>query len=133
MRRKSHETFLRPKDDVIALETVKQMRECPIHRAEPIKYYCKDCQMGLCPECIVHHARHDFVFADEEAANQVKGKLETLHRSVKERHESYGDLFRKAEDELRDLEKLQDEEVDRISKTFKELRQAIDEKEQYFK
>ena len=82
------------------------MRECPIHRGEPIKYYCITDQQGLCPECIVHHARHDFIFADEEAAAKVKGKLDMLFRQVDANHKSYGDLFRKAEDDLRDLEKL---------------------------
>ena len=45
---------------------------CEIHPEEKIKYFCRDDKVALCPECVVNHAKHDFVFADENAANEVK-------------------------------------------------------------
>lgn len=59
-----------------------QLMNCEIHSGEIIKYFCRDCRVGLCPECVVHHAKHDFVFADEGAAFEVKQQLKTLSISV---------------------------------------------------
>ena len=61
-------------------------RNCKIHENEPIKYFCRDDKVGLCAECIVHHAKHDFIFADEDAAKEVKGNLDFLFKSVDDHH-----------------------------------------------
>jgi len=45
---------------------------CEYHPNEKIKYFCRDDKVALCPECVVSHAKHDFVFADENAAIEVK-------------------------------------------------------------
>lgn len=29
-------------------------------------------KLPLCPDCVVSHAKHDFIFADESAALEVK-------------------------------------------------------------
>ena len=52
---------------------------------------------------------------------------------MEDRHEKYGDLFRRAEADLVDIEKLQEQEITRIMNTFRELREALDRKEQEFK
>ena len=72
MRRKSHQTFLMPRGEHLALSHVQAMKECAIHKGEPIKYFCRTDSQALCPECIVNHARHDFIFAENDAAEQVK-------------------------------------------------------------
>jgi hypothetical protein len=41
----------------------------------------------------VHHARHDFIFADEDASAEVKKNLEQLHDKVREEHSSYSKLL----------------------------------------
>lgn len=56
----------------IDFASIEKNKFCMLHAGEPIKYYCRDDKLGLCPECIVHHARHDFIFADEDAGNEVK-------------------------------------------------------------
>ena len=48
---------------------------CDIHPEEQIKYYCRDDKVGICPECVVLHAKHDFIFADETAAQEIKQNL----------------------------------------------------------
>lgn len=45
---------------------------CELHPQERIKYFCRDDKIGLCPECVVFHAKHDFVFADE-------GNIKSIH------------------------------------------------------
>ena len=51
---------------------------CKVHPGERIKYFCRDDGVGTCPECIVHHAKHDFVLADEGASFEVRHHLKTL-------------------------------------------------------
>jgi hypothetical protein len=41
---------------------------CDEHPGEKVRYYCKDCLVGLCAECVVDHARHDFILGDNRAA-----------------------------------------------------------------
>jgi len=48
------------------------IEQCREHIAENIKYYCKECKQGICPECVLNHARHDFIAANELAAIEVK-------------------------------------------------------------
>ena len=62
----------------IDYKAISKYRNCMLHPNELIKYYCRDDKQGLCPECIVHHARHDFIFADEEASAMVKDQLNKL-------------------------------------------------------
>lgn len=109
------------------------MRTCALHPEEPIKYYCKDDKEGLCAECIVHHARHDFIFADEEASTEVKESLGGLFRSVGRHHESYGDLYRKVEQNLSDLEKYKHEELNKVTEAFRQVRAALEQREAQFK
>ena len=41
---------------------------CLLHPSEKIKYYCRDDKSALCPECVVYHARHDFIMANQNAS-----------------------------------------------------------------
>lgn len=45
---------------------------CKLHPHEKIKYYCKDDQTALCPDCVVDHARHDFIMANDVAGRLIK-------------------------------------------------------------
>ena len=49
---------------------------CKIHPSEAVKYFCKDDQTALCPECVVEHSRHDFIMANDNASRQVKNNLQ---------------------------------------------------------
>ena len=51
---------------------------CMKHPSEKIKYYCRDDSTPLCPECVVEHARHDFIMANESASRSIKDKLGEL-------------------------------------------------------
>ena len=110
---------LRALKDQIDHASIQKLRTCVLHPEEPIKYYCKDDKEGLCAECIVHHARHDFIFADEDASKEVKEHLETLFRAVGRHHEGYGDLHRKVEQHLVDLEKYKNEELNKVTEAFR--------------
>jgi hypothetical protein len=41
---------------------------CLQHPKESIRFYCRDDLEPLCCECVVLHAKHDFISADHKAA-----------------------------------------------------------------
>ena len=61
----------------IALMLIEHMR-CEYHPEERIKYFCREDGKSLCPMCVVEHAKHDFIFADDSAAFEVKQELKGL-------------------------------------------------------
>lgn len=62
---------------------------CELHPEERIKYYCRDCGKSVCPECVVDHAKHDFIFADGSAAFEVKQELRTLELTIQSKDMEY--------------------------------------------
>ena len=66
-----------PKEEIMPLKTM-----CDLHPNYPVRYFCRDCKIGCCPECVVQHSKHDFMFADQGAAFEVKNNLKTLSLSV---------------------------------------------------
>jgi len=62
---------------------------CELHPEEQIKYYCREDGKSCCPECIVDHAKHDFIFADTSAAFEVKQELRTLELTIQSRNNEY--------------------------------------------
>lgn len=63
----------------------------------------------------------------------MKRDLQYVIKDVADRHERYGGMFKRAEEELQDLEKLQNLELQKIMDTFKEVREAIDKREKEFR
>jgi hypothetical protein len=45
---------------------------CRHHPDEKVRYYCRECAIPLCPECVSAHARHDFIPADNKAAIEIR-------------------------------------------------------------
>jgi hypothetical protein len=68
---------------------LKEHMRCEIHPQEQVKYYCREDGKSLCPECVVDHAKHDFIFADESASFEVKQDLKTLELTVQSRCNEY--------------------------------------------
>lgn len=60
---------------------------CKLHPAEKIKYFCRDDKTALCPECVVYHARHDFIMANDLASTEVKDKLRKIHMDLDEKYQ----------------------------------------------
>jgi hypothetical protein len=106
---------------------------CELHPTERIKYFCRDDRVGLCPECVVFHAKHDFVFADEGAAFEVKQQLKTLNLSVQSKHSEYQLLQKETEQKLKELERFKDEEFQKLRYYFTELRRCLDAREEQIK
>jgi hypothetical protein len=69
-----------PQEQIILM--LKEQMRCEIHPQETVKYYCREDGKSLCPECVVDHAKHDFIFADESASFEVKQDLKTLELTV---------------------------------------------------
>ena len=53
-------------------EDLLKYKICTIHAGETIKYYCRDDKTALCGGCVIDHAKHNFIFADEEATSIIK-------------------------------------------------------------
>ena len=76
---------------------------CQIHPQEEIKYYCREERLGICSECIVHHAKHDFIFADEAASEEIKGNSQALHFQIDSQHKSYSEVCRDVDNKFTEL------------------------------
>jgi hypothetical protein len=61
---------------------VPSLTNCERHPKERVRSYCSDCKLSLCPECIIDHARHDFIAANRDAAILVKSELAILHSKI---------------------------------------------------
>jgi len=66
-----------------------QFVQCQEHPKEKVRYYCRDDHLPLCAECVVSHARHDFVAADSKAAVEIRNNLKVTRNSLSERLEQY--------------------------------------------
>jgi hypothetical protein len=78
--------------------------KCEFHPEEGVRYYCKDCFKALCAECVVNHARHDFIAANNMAANELKKQLYLTDASVSERVALYSEILDKSEKKLVDMD-----------------------------
>ena len=71
---------------------------CQIHPSEKVKYFCRDDKTALCPDCVVHHARHDFIMANEDASREVKDAIKVLHNDIDEKYLRIKDIQDKSRD-----------------------------------
>ena len=76
---------------------LKEHMRCEIHPQERIKYYCREDGKSLCPECVVDHSKHDFIFADDSAAFEVKQDLKSLELTVQSKCAEYEMIQRESE------------------------------------
>ena len=105
------------------------MKFCALHPAEPIKYFCRDEWLGICSECIVHHAKHDFVFADSAAAEEVAGVLHGLHSITSSNFKAYKEITETIAHRFQELEELRSEQLGLITESFQRLKEALDHQE----
>jgi hypothetical protein len=103
--------------------------KCEFHPEEPVRYYCKDCYKALCAECVVNHARHDFIAANNMAANELKKLLYLTEGSVSERVALYSEILDKSEKKLVDMDDECKMQFRRLSLAFTEIREAIFQRE----
>lgn len=106
---------------------------CELHPTERIKYFCRDDKVGLCPECVVYHAKHDFVFADEGAAFEVKQQLKSLNLNVQSKQNEYTMLLKETESKLQEIERFKEEEFQKLRYYFIELHKLLDAREEQIK
>lgn len=94
-----------------------------------MRYYCKDCFKALCAECVVNHARHDFIAANNMAANELKKQLYLTEGSVSERVALYTEILDKSEKKLGEMDEDCKLQFRRLSLAFTEIREAIFQRE----
>jgi hypothetical protein len=87
--------------------------------------------LGLCPECILNHARHDFVAANEAAANEVKSIVRQAQRVCKKQAKSLKEVGSVTEAKLKAISARKREEFSRLNTVIGELKAMLDERERY--
>jgi len=98
---------------------------CKIHPSEAVKYFCKDDQTALCPECVVEHARHDFIMANDNASRQVKDKLQEIHIKVESDFKKYQKLYQQISANRAELVVTKQQQIKKIEEHFKQLRDIM--------
>ena len=98
---------------------------CVDHNPEKVRYYCRDCLVGLCAECVVDHARHDFILGDNRAAVQIRKTMQLSEASIRECAQSYEGILFTTEKKLAEIEIYKQQELKRLSTAFQEIREAI--------
>ena len=87
---------------------------CWNHPFEAVLYYCLECQCGLCPQCVVSHSQHKFLFADREASNLVERRVEADIERCTTQIEQLAIRREKSQKELQDLKQKKNEQLSRI-------------------
>ena len=82
---------------------IEYMR-CEVHPTEKVKYYCREDGKSLCPNCVVDHSKHDFIFADESAAFEVKQELKTIGLTVQSKNSEYLMIQRESEQKIAEVD-----------------------------
>eukprot|EP00347_Sterkiella_histriomuscorum_P017020 403350962 len=105
--------------------------KCKFHPRESIKYFCRDpaCLIGLCPDCIIEHSKHDFLAANELAAFEIKQVVKQAQRRCKNQVKLQKDLKQQTEKKLSSLNRQRSDEFHRIHCYFNELHRELDERE----
>jgi len=80
----------------------------------------------LCPECVVDHAKHDFIFADASAAFEVKQELKTLELTIASRQAEYEMIQRESEQKIQEVENFREQEMMNLRHFFSELHKALE-------
>jgi hypothetical protein len=78
---------------------------CRYHPDEKVRYYCRECAIPLCPECVSAHARHDFIPADNKAAIEIRYILRNEKSKIIETTKEYEDVLSETLQKLSDMEK----------------------------
>lgn len=99
--------------------------KCEYHPEEPVRYWCRDCFKALCAECIVGHAKHDFVAASNQTANELRRQHIVTEGLVNERLTLYEKILAHSEKKLVEMDEDTKLEFKKLSMAFTEIREAI--------
>ena len=103
---------------------------CEKHEGELRKLYCFECKQLICRDCtLIDHAGHKFDF--------VKGVTDAFREevlaslvSLRDTHASVSTAIRRVEDSKKEIRDQGTDIATTITKSFKELRTILDEREQ---
>ena len=103
---------------------------CEKHEGELRKLYCFECEQLICRDCtLIDHAGHKFDF--------VKGVTDAFREevlvslvSLRDTHASVSTAIRRVEDSKKEIRDQGTDIATTITKSFKELRTILDEREQ---
>ena len=94
------------------------IENCEEHPREKVRYYCRDCLLALCADCVVEHARHDFVLGDNRAAVQIRKTIQTAEENIRECADQYESVLWATEKKMAEIEIYKQQELKRLSLAF---------------
>jgi len=103
--------------------------QCEFHRDEMIRFYCKDCFVALCSECVLDHAKHDFIGATNLAASEVKMTHFATNGLVNEKVAVYQNILDRSEKRLVEMGNEASAELIKLKDAFTEIREFVDRRE----
>lgn len=98
---------------------------CWKHPFEAVLYYCLECETGLCPQCVVSHSQHRFVFADREASSLVEKRVESDLGRCLAQIERLTQRREKSQNKLHELSQKKSEQLTRIESWFDEIQTVL--------
>ena len=141
MRRNNDHRVLALKDfqDKDYEDVLKRPVFCPKqgHTEEELKFFCKDCEIAVCPTCVtLGHKSHTMKLIQEEAETQkiqMKSMVQTQRNNltarmniIRELDEDYAKLIQQGEDVKRDVQKTVDNLIAAIQAKKKNIFSVVE-------
>ena len=109
------------------LQKQKRFLCCQLHPTEVLRFFCNNCNTGICAECIIAHSGHFFVKYDE-SVQVLKNKSSEIMRNINGVLAVFDEKEREIGESMRKLESKAAAEVAKIDSEFDTLQVALDER-----
>jgi len=106
---------------------------CVDHPLEKVRFFCRVCAVACFSDCVVEHARHDFVLGDNRAAVEIRKTIQATEENVREYADQYESVLWATEKKMAEIEIYKQQELKRLSLAFQEIREAIFARERAIK
>ena len=77
----------------------------------------------------MHHARHDFIMANDDASREVKDAIRVLHNDIDEKYLRIKGIQDKSLEKHAQIILSKDQELSRITQHFSLLKKALQDRE----
>lgn len=113
----------------------RQVVMCPAHVHEELKFYCSDCDVGVCRDCILLHHQNHTCKTSQETAEKLQSELKNLMFGVRQKQKTLLDEdINKFSLHMEHLEELQEAEIEQVTTVTNKLIDLLNvEKENYHK
>ena len=107
----------------------KVVNSCSMHVSRPIKFICRQCQIGLCPECMVEHFQKEHsIISIEDLVKQVQTVLLGLENNVQEILKQKSNILKKHETQIFSLNAAKRSFLDEQKRKIEYLKNYLDDR-----